>query len=94
MDIPKDYLGNPINVGDLIAWASQSGDSPCLCRGVVTNIKQAEDWRGNPTLKIQAKRKANSKYEQDGRIVTLAHLDRIIVIPNKAGEVTDEDSGQ
>lgn len=84
-----DYLGRPIEVGDLIVWASQRGDSPCLCRGVVTALKEVKsEWSDRVEYKVQAKRAANDKWEKDGRIVTLAHMNRIVIV-NKAGDGSD-----
>lgn len=91
MTKPFDYIGREIEVGDKIVWASQSGDSACLCGGEVTKVTPyiptgRINAENKTHYKVQARRTANDKWEKDGRIVTLSFTNRIVVVEKKQNE--------
>jgi len=78
-----DLLGNPIEIGSRVAFATRCSDIAAIHVGTVVDIVEvASEWSDKVYVKLKIKREASSYYnkEEGGKIVTLEHFNRVVVL--------------
>lgn len=91
--MPKDMLGKEINKGDIIAYANIIGRSAMQCVYEVVDIVEVEQqsWGHTETVyKLKAKALKRSYHGNPKSTITLAMLERCIVLPKSYKDLVDE----
>jgi hypothetical protein len=73
------YNGLAVTVGSKVVYPGRRGSSLWLNQGVVEDIDTIDGWSGEHRV-LKIRRKANSDWEQDGKLVTVYNLENVVPI--------------
>ncbi len=72
------YDNRVITVGSRVVYPGRQSSRVYINDGIVKAIQGVEPEYGNPYTQIKVARRANDRWEQDGRIVTVVELQRVV----------------